>query len=54
MFLDAERSGDQGAREACDPPRFDTVGVVDGLCVTLAFAMEGDLAIIIPARLASR
>ena len=54
VFLDAERLEDQDLREAHDPARYNTIGVVGGVCINVTFAREGDLAVIIPARVASR
>ena len=54
VFLDARRIEEPDTREAHDPPRFNTVGIVAGVCLNVTFAMEGDLAIIISARRASR
>ncbi len=54
VFLDANRLEDQDTREAYDPPRFNTVGIVGDICINVTFAMEGDLAVIISARRASR
>ncbi len=54
VFLDADRLETPDLREFRDPPRFNTIGLVDGICINVTFAMEGDVAIIISARPASR
>lgn len=54
VFLDPERLEAEDLRLPYDPPRFNAVGSVDGVCINVTFAMQGDLAVIIPARRASR
>jgi uncharacterized DUF497 family protein len=54
IFLDDNRLEEQDTRNKYDPPRYNTVGVVDGICINVTFAMVGDTAVIISARCASR
>ena len=54
VFLDARRFEAEDVRRAYSEPRFNTVGAVDGICINVTFAMEGEVATIISARPASR
>ncbi len=54
VFSDDDRIEDEDRRQPHDPPRFNTVGLVDGLCINVTFAVRGDVAVIISARQASR
>lgn len=54
VFTDADRLVAAHLRQAHDPPRFNAVGVVDGICIDGTYAIDGDVTVIISARKASR
>lgn len=54
VFLDDNRLEEADTRKPYDPPRFNTVGIVDGVCMNVTFAVVAEVARIISARRASR
>jgi hypothetical protein len=54
VFLDENRLQAEDLRKIYAEARFNTVGLVDGICINVTFAMDGATARIISARQSSR
>ncbi len=54
VFTDPNRIEEADTRRDYDLPRYNVVGLVDGVCINVTFALQESEAVIISARSASR